>query len=224
MVRTVRPSSASVDMKTENAKENAILRTAAGLFFREGYHTGIDRIIPESNVAKMTFYKYFPSKAKLLVAVIEDAHRKLLRRLQELEIALETKGLPLTGNSFDPVLKAMTEEGVWGALVSRAVVELEGCEANPHRVAVKCELELFKAIHRICLKAGTGDRAVARQIHLLIVGGNVLRLAYKEGETRNAIKDGIGKLLPVSSKGHSAKGLWRGQEVRIERRPYRSAD
>lgn len=44
-----------------------ILRTASDLFYRFSTHTvGIDRIIAESGVAKMTFYKHFPSKARLV--------------------------------------------------------------------------------------------------------------------------------------------------------------
>lgn len=44
-----------------------ILRTASNLFYRFSIHTvGIDRIIAESGVAKMTFYKHFPSKARLI--------------------------------------------------------------------------------------------------------------------------------------------------------------
>ncbi len=50
-----------------------ILRTAIILFNRGGVHTtGIDRIIAEAGVAKMTFYKHFPSKALLVQAYLED--------------------------------------------------------------------------------------------------------------------------------------------------------
>lgn len=45
-----------------NKREQLIL-TAQALFSREGYHaTGIDRIIAESGVAKMTLYKHFKSR------------------------------------------------------------------------------------------------------------------------------------------------------------------
>lgn len=48
-----------------------ILRTASDLFYRFSIHTvGIDRIIAESGVAKMTFYKHFPSKANLIATYL----------------------------------------------------------------------------------------------------------------------------------------------------------
>lgn len=52
-------------------KKKALVDTATRLFAQHGYHAvGIDRIIAESQVAKMTMYKYFPSKSKLVVEVL----------------------------------------------------------------------------------------------------------------------------------------------------------
>lgn len=58
-------------------KRRAILETATRLFYAHGYHAiGIDRIIAEAGVAKMTMYKYFASKSELISAVLKerDAH------------------------------------------------------------------------------------------------------------------------------------------------------
>lgn len=55
-------------------KEEAILITATKLFSQFGYHAvGVDLISKEANVAKMTFYKFFPSKSILI-------QKTLLRR------------------------------------------------------------------------------------------------------------------------------------------------
>lgn len=49
------------------SKKEEIINTALNLFNSHSYNSiGVDRIISESGVAKMTFYKYFPSKAKLI--------------------------------------------------------------------------------------------------------------------------------------------------------------
>lgn len=53
------------------APRERILKTASDLFYRFSIHTvGIDRIIAESGVAKMTFYKHFPSKANLVACYL----------------------------------------------------------------------------------------------------------------------------------------------------------
>ncbi|HTI18007.1 MAG TPA: TetR/AcrR family transcriptional regulator [Trinickia sp.] len=54
-------------------KKKALVETATRLFSRFGIHAvGIDRIIEESRVAKMTMYKHFPSKNKLVVEVLNQ--------------------------------------------------------------------------------------------------------------------------------------------------------
>lgn len=61
-----------------------ILKTATQLFNEYGIHTtGIDRIIAESGVAKMSFYNHFASKEKLILAYLdlkEEARFENLRR------------------------------------------------------------------------------------------------------------------------------------------------
>lgn len=51
-----------------------ILNTASVLFYAHGYRAiGVDRLIAESGVAKMTFYRHFPSKDDLIRAYLENA-------------------------------------------------------------------------------------------------------------------------------------------------------
>ncbi|AXE33442.1 TetR/AcrR family transcriptional regulator [Chromobacterium phragmitis] len=53
-----------------------ILATAHRLFYREGLRaTGIDKLIAESGVTKVTFYRHFPSKNDLIQAYLEQRHR-----------------------------------------------------------------------------------------------------------------------------------------------------
>jgi AcrR family transcriptional regulator len=181
-----------------------ILLTAAQLFFNHGFHIGIDRIIPKSGVAKMTFYKHFRAKTKLISAVIEEAHTQVMKPIHELEKNSKLQGTCLAARAFDATLKSMTEGDYPGGLVTRAVVELLGNEKKPYELARKCEAELFDAIQRVCLNAGVDGLVVARQIHLLIVGGTVLRLIDVEGESFRAVKAGIGDLL-ARKPGRSTK-------------------
>ena len=61
---------------TPSARDR-ILRTAHDLFYRDGIRaTGIDRVIAESGVAKLTFYRHFPSKNDLIRAYLDYRHQR----------------------------------------------------------------------------------------------------------------------------------------------------
>ncbi|MDC4393302.1 TetR/AcrR family transcriptional regulator, partial [Acinetobacter baumannii] len=58
------------------SKRETIITTAMTLFNQKSYTSiGVDKIIAESNVAKMTFYKYFPSKESLIMECLH--HRNI---------------------------------------------------------------------------------------------------------------------------------------------------
>jgi AcrR family transcriptional regulator len=59
-------------------KRDLLMDTAADLFYRDGYHAvGIDRILAEAGLAKMTLYHHFASKDELIVAVLERRGRAI---------------------------------------------------------------------------------------------------------------------------------------------------
>ena len=74
-------------MKTHPVKltpRERILAAATELFYAHGIHTvGIDRIIKESQVAKMTFYNHFESKSKLVVAYLERQSDAVFANLEK---------------------------------------------------------------------------------------------------------------------------------------------
>src|SRR5215831_14017788 len=63
---------------TSEARQR-ILETADRLFYQQGIRAvGIDRIIAEAGVAKMTFYTHFPSKDDLILAVLKRREESVL--------------------------------------------------------------------------------------------------------------------------------------------------
>ena len=71
-----RDASATASTPKTPARER-ILETAALLFYRQGIHAvGVDAIVAESGVAKMSFYRHFPSKDDLIRAVLELHDRR----------------------------------------------------------------------------------------------------------------------------------------------------
>jgi AcrR family transcriptional regulator len=72
---TISPLPSAIQASALSARDR-ILWTAHALFYKEGIRaTGIDRIIAEAGVTKVTFYRHFPSKNDLIRSVLEARHR-----------------------------------------------------------------------------------------------------------------------------------------------------
>ncbi|MGQ1128367.1 TetR/AcrR family transcriptional regulator [Acinetobacter baumannii] len=64
---------ADIQFKKKHPKRDIILNTATQLFIQENYiSVGVDRIIAESDIAKATFYKNFPSKEELVFTCLTE--------------------------------------------------------------------------------------------------------------------------------------------------------
>ena len=69
---------------TQSATRERILKTADALFYREGTRAvGVDRIIAEAGVAKMSLYKHFPSKDELILAVLQYREKNFLAYFED---------------------------------------------------------------------------------------------------------------------------------------------
>jgi AcrR family transcriptional regulator len=74
--------------RARSAARERILATADTLFYGEGVRAvGVDRVVEESKVARVTFYRHFPSKNDLVVAYIDGRLDGEQTRLQALRAA-----------------------------------------------------------------------------------------------------------------------------------------
>ena len=94
-----------MDVPAPSPRER-ILLTAHDLFYRDGLRaTGIDRIIAESGVAKLTFYRCFPSKDELIRTFLEHRHERWMAWFVD---ALGRNGA-VSGGGLAPLVPALGE-------------------------------------------------------------------------------------------------------------------
>lgn len=71
-------------MKVTSDARQRILETADRLFYSDGIRAvGIDRIIAEAGVAKMSLYNHFQSKDDLILAVLEHREKSIMAFFEE---------------------------------------------------------------------------------------------------------------------------------------------
>ncbi|MBD7976502.1 MULTISPECIES: TetR/AcrR family transcriptional regulator [Pseudomonas] len=166
-------------------KRDQLIETAERLFYREGYHaTGIDRILAESGVAKMTLYKHFKSKEELILAVLEGRHQLMFERLRERANKLPPREALLA--VFDGLHTMIHgSEQYCGCLFVNAAAEYHDNEHSIHRrsSANKAELQAYlrELLERL---AAPQPQQLARQLQYLLEGA--LSMAHLEGPGEQA--------------------------------------
>src|SRR5215469_14180772 len=139
-----------------SAARQRILETAARLFYEEGIRAvGIDRIIAEAKVAKMSLYKHFASKDELVAAVLKYREESALEFFRS---AMERHGKrakkPL--RAFFAALKDWFESpGFRGCAFQNAAIEL--ADANhPATEFVRGHKQRFAELLRGAVEEAVG--------------------------------------------------------------------
>lgn len=160
------------------APRERVLKTASDLFYRLSINSvGIDRIIAESGVAKMTFYKHFPSKAALISAYLRYKSNIWFRMLAT---ATERPGLSPVERVlaiFDALDKPLRSLSFRGCSFTRGLAEF-GPEANTPEVQATIAAyfnELHDFVASLIMPLGLSDpERTVIQILSLIQGSFVV--------------------------------------------------
>jgi AcrR family transcriptional regulator len=187
-------------MMTPNAasgKRQHIIETAYALFKRDGLHaTGVDRIIAEAGVAKMTMYRHFPSKDDLIVEVLTWRQKRFDEQLDTLaEKAATTEQKIAT--IFDWYETWFESPGFHGCLFQHSLAEY-GTPGHPVYAAVTRQKFHLKQRMRAILEASMpGDQAenASATLLMLIEGATLLAHMGQGGQAIDGARKACGAIL-----------------------------
>lgn len=159
------------------SKRDQLIDTALRIFNREGYHaTGIDRVISESGVARMTLYNHFKSKDELILAVLrrrDENFRNWLMRTVERKAGTPAERLPAV---FDALADWFNEKSFSGCMFINAAAEYSDPDSAIHRLTAEHKLLLCRYLNDLAQNAGAKDaRILADGLMLLMEGAIVMR-------------------------------------------------
>lgn len=166
------PSSTPIAAK----KRQHIIETAYRLFRRDGFHaTGIDRIIAEADVAKMTMYRHFPGKDGLIVEVLDWRARHFDEQLDRLEAAVATPEQKIA-TIFDWHQRWFDSADFHGCLFQHALAEFGDPEHPVFAAVGRQKSGLKDRISAILSAVATKERAesAAAALFMLIEGATLL--------------------------------------------------
>jgi AcrR family transcriptional regulator len=149
-----------------------ILVTAHDLFYGEGIRaTGIDKLIAESGVTKVTFYRHFPSKNDLIRSYLDHRHRLWIDWFRG---ALVRHGCAELGAMalLATLEEWWTDERFRGCAFINAAVEFGASSDEVLEVSRLHKEDMIKAIWST-LSPGRGRQALAQSLALAVDGAIV---------------------------------------------------
>ncbi|WP_395278537.1 TetR/AcrR family transcriptional regulator [Enterobacter bugandensis] len=186
-------------MKTEHAGNEAkisvrdkILLTAHDLFYSNGFRaTGVDTLIKEAKVTKVTFYRHFPSKSLLILAYLHYRHEiwinwfesTLRRHLDEGEIPSDAISATLYEWFVSPEFH--------GCAFINASAEAKSEDIESEIKAI-CRDHKIETKNMIASLTKIADERVVNEITLLIDGAIIHAQMGMDSETViNVLKSGL---------------------------------
>ena len=153
-----------------------ILGTAYGLFAGHGIRAvGVDTIVAEAKVAKMTLYRYFPSKEELVLAFLDLREQRWTHEWLEAEIErLGTTPRERMLAIFDLFDEWFRRGDYEGCSFIKTLLEINDGDSPIHGAAVG-HLDSIRAIlESHSEQAGAGDpQATAYELQILMMGSIV---------------------------------------------------
>ncbi|WP_017314321.1 TetR/AcrR family transcriptional regulator [Mastigocladopsis repens] len=163
-----------------------ILETASQLFYQKGIqHVGINEVIAASDVAKRTFYKYFPSKDQLILEVMRYREKQWLKWFQK---AVEERGKTAKEKllaTFDVLGEWYAQPDFRGCPFINAVLEIADANHPAHYVSISLREAIRTHIMKLAIEAGVRHPETFSQQYLLLIGGASL-MATIEGTPAGA--------------------------------------
>lgn len=152
-----------------------ILQTASDLFYVDGLNgVGVNRIIQEADVAKSTFYRYFPTKEHLVLAYLDEMERLWALALREAAGLDPISSADRLSAMFDALLWDGHPEEFRGAAFLKASAEASAGSVVQLRVS-EHRAGVLEWISHMSRQAGAADPdGLARTLALLLEGALAL--------------------------------------------------
>ena len=180
------PSDAQI--RRGGAARERILETAYDLFSRSGTRAvGVDTIIAESGVAKMTLYRNFASKDDLILEFLRQRDERWTRAWLQAEVTQreEQPGARMLA-IFDVFGEWFARDDFEGCAFINVMLELDDRESRVRVACVGHLVAIRNFVRGLAVAAGVADADadhVAAQWHILMKGSIV---AAAEGDTAAA--------------------------------------
>ena len=173
-----------------------ILETASSLFYRDGFRAvGIDTIITEAGVAKMSLYRHFPSKEDLIVAYLTESNRQFWDWIDNTVADIEDPADKLIA-MFEAIQGLSTSPECLGCTFQGTAAEFPDPSHPGHQVALDHKRAVRDRFESLAAEAGLRDSGgLADQLLLLMDGAWVAARMFGPDNPATELADAATTLI-----------------------------
>jgi AcrR family transcriptional regulator len=188
--------------ETKSKARQRIVETAERLFYAEGVRSvGIDRIIAEAEVAKMTLYNHFASKDDLILAVLQYREEKFDGMFEKWMQRHGKKGMDRLEAFFAALKDWFDSTGFRGCAFINATVELADAQHAASQFSAGHKERFREMIREIITETrGTKAASVAPAIALMVEGAIVTAVMEQASDAADVAKDAAMTLVSKSKR------------------------
>jgi len=181
-----------------------IMAAASELFYKEGVHSvGIDRIIAESGVAKMSLYNHFKSKDALIAAWLDEQHHSWRECFQNAiaRHAAASGESPLLA-IFDVLREGIEKPNFRGCAFINSAVELVDAEHPGYQITLAHEQAVADCILTLVKEANLPNpENLAQQLLILIQGATIVAMMHGCPNAAGQAKAAAATLIEAAAQG-----------------------
>lgn len=179
-----------------------LLDATEALVYRNGVNgVGIDTILAEARVAKMSLYKQFGSKEALVVAALERRDERWMMWFEGAVERLGTSPRKRLLAIFDALGEWFAKPDFHGCAFINVAGEFFEADHPIRRVAARHKERLRSYIVYLCKQSGaTAPETMARHLFLLVEGAIVAALVASNAEVAKDARSAAERLLAADGR------------------------
>ena len=171
-----------------------LLDAAERLIYRDGINgTGVDTILAEASVARMSLYNQFGNKDGLVLAALDRRDRRWMAWYEARVTALAPAGRGRVPALFDALGEWFRQPDFHGCAFINAAGELADPAHEVRQLAARHKLALARFVTRIADAAGRG--ALDRALFLLVEGAIVAAMVEGRPDAARDARDVAARLI-----------------------------
>jgi len=184
-------------------KRDHLLAVAQRMFCVSGFHAiGVDAILDEAGVARMTLYKNFKSKEDLIVATLRQEDTMFRQWLAAAIEARSRRPEDRIFQLFAALHERFSAEGYYGCAFIRASVEFPDSRHPVHRAAREHKEMIRSYLRGLAAEAGAKNPlALAEQLYILFEGAITASQLHGEPWPADYAGQAARKLVNAARRG-----------------------